>query len=472
MLVELGWRSSSVLRPGLCIVLGGLLVGLSVSVASAAPGDTVLVDRASGTNGAKANCPSFAPAITADGGEVAFSSLANNLTRRSAPARVACADQTFEIYVRDLGEQSTTLVSRASGAAGAKADEDCERPSISANGRFVAWQSFATDLTPEGNVPRRGIEVGPYLVFARDLATHRTVLVSRGTGRHSGRANADSQYADISADGRLVAFSSDATNLTRADRDRHSDVYVRNLHSSTTTLVSRASGPAGAKANGNSVITAISADGRFVLFTSSATNLSPDDTDRRDDAYVRDLVTGTTTLVSRASGAAGPKADRSASGAAISGDGRVVVFDSSADDLSADATDGTNSQVYVRDLATQTTTLVSTSNGVTANAGAGATSISTDGRVVAFESKATNLSPDDTDGGVDAYVRALATGTTTLASRASGATGAKANGELFAWHLSADGRYLTLNGSATNVSSDDHDAQDDVFRRDLQGPPA
>jgi hypothetical protein len=451
------------------IVVVALFGASHASVASAAPGDTILVDRASGANGAKANCPSFGGSITADGDEVAYFSLANNLTHGVAPKRVACAEQTFEIYLRDLGRQTTMLVSRASGAAGAKADEDCERPSISADGRVVAWQSFATDLTPEGNVPRRGIEVGPYLVFARDLATHRTVLVSRGTGRHSPRANADSTSAGVSADGRLVAYSSEATNLTRADRDRRSDVYVRNLRSNTTTLVSRASGRAGAKANGTSIVAGISADGRFVSFTSSATNLSPEDTDRRDDVYVRDLVTGTTTLVSRATGAAGAKADRNASGGAISGDGGVVVFDS-ANDLSADAADGKTVQVYVRDLATQLTTVVSTADGAVANANADGASISGDARVVSFETKATNLSPDDTDGGVDAYVRDLAAGTTTLASRASGVAGAKANAELFPWDLSAEGRYLTLNGNASNVSPDDPDANDDVFVRDLGAP--
>jgi Tol biopolymer transport system component len=233
-------------------------------------------------------------------------------------------------------------------------------------------------------------------------------LVSRASGASGTRGNGDSYADSVSADGRFVVFDSAATNLSPDDSDGFTDVYVRDLQTNTTTLVSRAGGVSGAKGNGNSGAPAISADGRFVAFTSDAMNLSPDDGDTTSDVYVRDLQTNTTTLVSRASGVAGAK-------------GRLSF----------------------------------------------APAISADGRFVAFYSF-TRLSPDDGDAIFDAYVRDLQTNTTTLASRASGAGGAKGNGNSWRPAISADGRFVAFRSGATNLSPDDGDATEDVFVRDLQ----
>jgi hypothetical protein len=164
------------------------------------------------------------------------------------------------------------------------------------------------------------------------------------------KGNGDSYADSVSADGRFVVFDSAATNLSPDDSDGFTDVYVRDLQTNTTTLVSRAGGVSGAKGNGNSGAPAISADGRFVAFTSDATNLSPDDGDTTSDVYVRDLQTNTTTLVSRASGVAGAKG-RLSFAPAISADGRFVAFYSFTR-LSPDDGDGIW-DVYVRDLQTE-----------------------------------------------------------------------------------------------------------------------
>jgi Tol biopolymer transport system component len=130
-------------------------------------------------------------------------------------------------------------------------------------------------------------------VFVRDLPANQTTLASRATGATSPRGakgNSHSIHASTSANGRFVAFHSEATNLDPDDTDTTHDVFVRDLQANTTTLVSRATGPAGANGNLESFLPSISADGRFVAFDSLATNLHPDDTDTAFDVFVRDVL--------------------------------------------------------------------------------------------------------------------------------------------------------------------------------------
>src|SRR5262245_44045876 len=312
------------------------------------------------------------------------------------------------------------LVSRASGANGVKANNLSADPALSGDGRFVAFDSFASNLDPAD-----GDTIGD--VFLRDAQTNTTTLVSRASGANGAKANALSTEPAISADGRFVAFQTRASNLDPADGDTTADVYVRDLQTNTTTLVSRASGTDGAKANDISAHPAISADGRFVAFETFATNLDPT-FDFKDHVYVRDLQTNTTTLVSRASGADG--AVGAGSSATISADGRFVAFSSA--DTNLDPADNDQVQdVFVRDLQTNTTTLARRASGAGGANGHNASldpAISGDGRFVAFPSAVTDLVPADNDIGEDVFVRDLQTNTTTLASRASGADGAKANG--------------------------------------------
>jgi Tol biopolymer transport system component len=187
-------------------------------------------------------------------------------------------------------------------------------------------------------------------------------------------------------------------------------------------LVSRASGKSGAKANGPSYRPTISANGRFVVFESRATNLVRDDGDELIDVYVRDLKTNRTTLVSRASGPAGEKGNSDSTDASISADGRMVAFASTAGNLAPDATTVGASHVYVRDLVTDTTVRVDHASGAgapIANDESGHPDISASGRYVAFDSPATNLDPADADFAADVYLRDLATQATSLVSHRS-----------------------------------------------------
>ena len=211
----------------------------------------------------------YDPAISADGRRVAFTTAASNLGAGDLRGRT-------QVFVRDLAARTTTLVSRAGGVRGAIADEYSADPAISRDGRHVAFSSSAGNLGGRGGRSRSRI-------YVRDLRTHRTTAVSS--------ARRFALKPSISADGRRVAY-------TVVDRGR-SLVYVRDTSGrGTEQLVSRGPGRAGAAADGASTDAAISGDGRRVAFTSAAANLSPAKPDDRRGVFVRDLRSHATRLVS------------------------------------------------------------------------------------------------------------------------------------------------------------------------------
>jgi Tol biopolymer transport system component len=287
-------------------------------------------------------------------------------------------------------------------------------------------------------------------------------LVSRANGPGGAAADGESSSPSLSADGRYAAFASGAANLAADDLDPAGDVFVRDLVAGTTTLASR--GPGGFAADAGSGAPAISGDGRVVVFQSVATNLSGEDVDGVQDVFARDLMAGTTTLVSRAS-SGGAGADGDSMNPAVSADGRFVAFESLADNLAADD-DKDALDVFVRDLATGATTLASRATGGAAGDGSSFDpSISGDGRLVAFASAAGNLSSDDDPSVLqNVYLRDLAAGTTALASRAGGPGGAGGDDNSFGPSISADGRVVAFTSDASNLVPG---AAGGVYARDL-----
>jgi len=445
---------------GRTAVLGiAVVVALSLlagSIASGAGGaeepQTTLVSQAGGagrTGGTGGDANSTEPSISADGRYVAFTSRAKNLSP-------AAKSGLRQVYVRDLVAKTTTLVSRAPGAGGAVADQSANEPSISADGRYVAFRSGAENLSAEDAV---GSDI-----FVRDLLANTTELVSRASGAAGAGADEYSTEPSISADGRHVAFFSQAGNLSVDDADAVGDVFVRDLDLAVTELVSRASGAAGVAGTELSFEPSLSADGRYVAFTSAA-QLAADDVDEQSfprDVFLRDRATQSTILVSRASGAAGKPSEVESGEPSISADGRYVAFES---DAKLTGQRGFGPNAFLRDTVEGTTKLVSVGDIPRAGNPRRNPSVSANGRYVAFQTQGNGVTAVDGANRVDVFVRDMVRGVTVDASRASGTLGVPGDGPSFNASISADGRFVAFDSRATNLSGSDDDAASDVFRR-------
>jgi Tol biopolymer transport system component len=301
----------------------------------------------------------------------------------------------------------TTRVSVDS--SGAQADDGSNKPAISDDGRFVAFQSSATNLV-SGDTNNFDD------IFVHDRQTGATTRVSVDSSGTEG--NGGSGAPSISADGRYVAFYSDASNLVSGDTNDCGDTFVHDRQAGTTTRVSVDSNGVeqNAPPSDDYGVVSISGDGRFVAFYSDATNLVSGDTNNESDIFVHDLQTGQTTRASLASD--GAQANGGSSYPTLSTDGRTIAFQSYATNLVAGDTNG-QGDVFVRDLQTGTTTRVSiNSSGVEANGWSNSPSISGDGRYVLFLSRSSNLDPRAFDFGIYelAYVHDRQNGLTSVVS--------------------------------------------------------
>jgi Tol biopolymer transport system component len=315
-------------------------------------------------------------------------------------------------------------------------------PSISADGHFVTYASDRADLVP-------GDTNGRSDVFVRDLTANTTerVSVTSGEAQATGPAGLDSEMyfspPAISADGRYVAFASNATNLVPGDTNNATDVFVRDRVLGTTERVSVSSG--GVQGNGNSYRPAtISGDGRYVAFQTQASNLDPTPGSSYFNVVLRDRVAMTTRSVGGGNASAAPT---------LSAAGNLISFFTYAELLPGDTPN--SADVFVRNLVSDAVQRVSQSSaGVVGNAQSTDNRISGDGSVVAFNSIATNLVPGDTNGVRDVFVHTLGTGETERVSVASDETEAnKPSPDNFdrAPTLSADGRYIGFLSQATNL---------------------
>lgn len=298
-------------------------------------------------------------------------------------------------------------------------------------------------------------------VFVRDLPTAITTLVSVNAGDKQGNGHSD--HPAITADGRYVVFQSDATNLVPADKNEVTDVFIYDQQTGQISRVSVSS--AGEAGNGASRSPALSDDGRYVVFHSDATNLVSGDTNGVDDVFVRDRQTGQTTRVSVGPGGAQGNS-RSILGD-ISSDGRLVVFESDADNLVADDTNGVR-DVFLHDRNSGTTTRLSVSwMGEQANDSSSSAAISANGRDVVFRSDANNLAPGDNNGAGDVFVRSVPHQWTMLESVNSAQQQANSDTEYPSRPtISGDGRYVVFDSDADNLVPGDIGGFTDVFLRD------
>ena len=394
------------------------------------------------TSGAQADGRSFVPAISGDGRYVAFYSDASNLVDGDTNA-------ARDVFVHDRQTGETTRVSVSS--SGAEANGDSFAPVLSGDGRFVAFSSFASNLVP-------GDSNGADDIFVRDRQTATTTRVSVAAG--GGDPNYGSFSPALSADGRYVAYASDASNLVAGDTNSLRDIFVYDRQTGTTTRVSVDS--AGGQADLESATPVLNADGRYVAFSSFADNLILGDTNEGSDIFVRDRLTGTTTRVSVYAGDI--EAEGDALRPSISADGRYVAFDSDDWDLVWGDTNDVF-DVFVHDRQTGYTTRVSVDDsGVQADGPSYRPSISGDGRFVAFYTEAANLVPGDTNGAQDVILADRLSGAAKRVSLAGG--GAEGNADSVRPALSADGKLVAFESDASNLAAGDTNAFTDVFLQD------
>ncbi len=332
--------------------------------------------------------------MTADGRFVAF--VANGPVSGSGTTCIQLWDASSGTVTLVSGDPSNTVPTNSI----------CGWPAISANGRFVAFLSTARMLVTNSLV-------GDYHHYLRDTLSGQTALLDADTNGIGSPVSAASMPRP-SDEARFVAFESADASLVANDRNRDEDVFVREIATTTTELVS-AHDPAlpSETANGPTTLTpySVSSDGRFVAFASEADNLVPNDTNGCRDVFLRDLLLGTTTLLSGGTNSMG--GDGTATEPALSPDGRYVAFTSSSDNLVPGDTNKTQ-DVFLRNVLVGTTTLVSVRTNLTGpgNAASFSPVVGAGGRYVLFRSKASNLARGTVSGTENLFLRDLQAGTT------------------------------------------------------------
>jgi cysteine-rich repeat protein len=406
-------------------------------------------------------------ASAAEAGEVARVSVTSagsqaNATSVSAGNRALSADARFvafqssasdlvagdtngveDIFVRDRMTGATARVSLAAG--GGQPTRASMNPAISFDGRFVVFDNIGALVSGDTNAASD--------VFLRDLVAGTTARVSVTAG--GGQANRGSLAPALSADGHLVAFESGATNIVSGDSNSRKDVFVHDRSAATTVRVSVATG--GVQGNGDSSGASLAASAPLVAFESLATNLVAGDTNGAGDVFVRDMVAGVTARVSVASD--GTQGNARSGGAIASADGLLVAFESLASNLVPGDSNGT-SDIFVHDREKGITTRISVGgNGAQASGGSFGPALSMDGRYVLFESDAPDLVPGDTNLARDVFLHDRATGVT----RRMGRGGVEPLGMSFAGALSPDGRAIIFDSLDSNLVASDTNNARDVF---------
>lgn len=390
--------------------------------------------------GIEGNSDSFAPSITADGQFVAFLSTADNLIELDS-------NGYQDVFLYELAQDEITRITI--GYDGSQANGASSDVQISDDGRFVVFVSEASNLV--------GTDANGHAdVFLYDRQSGVTELVSRAPDGTQG--DAPSVQPALSSGAHFVAFVSLADNLSPNDKNGVSDVYLYDRQEGTLELISV--GSDGRQADDTNKYPTISASGRYVAYQSKSTNLMPDDDgNNMFDIFLRDRQEGVTELISRnVQGTAGNMESQRPS---ISNDGRYVAFESWASDL-VEGDENYNSDVFVADRLTERIEIVSvSSDGRQADHVNGGAVISGDGRYVAYSSLAGNLAVNDGNQLFDVYLRDRVRSETQLVSM--NANGQAGNGVSISPSLTTAGTYIVFDSVATDLVSDDTNGRFDVF---------
>ncbi|MCC7290704.1 MAG: hypothetical protein IT449_01430 [Phycisphaerales bacterium] len=389
---------------------------------------------------------SMFPWPSQDGRYIVFESDAGNLV----PDDDNC---TTDVFVHDCLTRTTERVSLAWD--GGEANGASQRPRVSADGRYVVFQSGADNLVPHDTN-------GFMDIFVMDRWTLRVRRASEGAWGEEG--NGASIHPKISADGRCVAFHTLANNWVGHDTNSQWDVYVRDLATGDIDLVSvRDDGVVG---NDWSEHCALSGDGSLVVYHSKANNLVPDDHNGKDDAFLFDRQTRRVKRMSV--GATGEESNGTSAFPSISDDGRYASFESEGANLAADDRNGKR-DVFRFEVQTGALARVSKPAAGETDGDSMRSALSSDGRFVTFFSLAKNLAAADLNNTVDVFVWDAQDGRVVLGSLA--ANGAPSRGGSQFPILSGDGRIVAFHAFATDIVGEDHNLAADIFVRVLREAP-
>ena len=453
-------------------VLLAITTGAAVEAGAGGQGPkTQLVSRQSqAAGGAGGDHSSFNPSVSANGRYIAFQTFADNL---GGP--IDTLGSGANVYVYDRERRRVELISRRSNN-GPGADDSAYAPEISASGRYVAFTTTADNL---GGPLDTDVEN----VYVYDRERRKVQLVSRRSGRGGAGADDSSFSPAISANGRFVGFGTGADNLGGPLDTGVDNVYVYDRERRKVQLVSRRSGRGGAGGDGHSFAASLSANGRHVAFATEATNLGgptqTDPLDSEDNVYVYDRERRRVQLVSRRSkGAGGQGGDDSSNTPFISANGRFVGFESNATNLGGPITNSPSDpdfedNIYVYDRERKRVELVSRQSrgagGQGADDGSDDPVLSRDGRFVAFETNASNLGgPILNDPAFDdnAYVYDRERKRVELVGRASGRRGPACDDDCDDPYVSMSGRFVAFETEADNLGGPFDPAYENIYIRD------
>lgn len=431
-------------------------------------GDTILISHEAGFPLAATGLCWGAPDLSADGAQLVFVSTAPNLSPGQADN-----DFSDDAFLYDRASSSTILISHTS-SSGSTAAGGVSRAVISADGNWIAFDSDADNLVA-GQTPSLARDV---FLFSR--ATSTNSLASHTAASTTTTANGFSGLPVISADGGRVGYLSDAGNLVAGQVDTNGDIdiFLYDRATNGNVLVSRTSGSPTTAGNSFSEELSLSADGRYVAFSSHSSNLVAGDFNSRIDVFLYDRNAGTNVLVSRSSSSPGTPSNGTSQGPRIAADGSFVVFRSDGTNLVAGQVDAALSDdLFLWTRSSGTTALVTHEAGLPSTSGKGISGssfrISGDGAWIALASRSETLDPvvDDLNAVDDVFLHQRATGQNSLITARGGAASASAGGAIAystRTSMSNDGRYAAFTSDAPNIVpgvADGNNASD-VFLHD------
>jgi hypothetical protein len=409
---------------------------------------TQLISHSAGTTTEAASASSYANSISQNGRWITFSSRAQNLIDN-----IVDGNATYDAFLYDRVAGSTELLSPTFSSASITADSGSYGTGISEDGRWVLMKSDATDLVAGASDSN-----GEYDVFLRDRSNNSTILVSKAFGTSATAANGGSMPWRMSEDGRFIVFTSSATNLTDGITyiNASSNVFLFDRTTKAATLVSHSANPL-LSANDLSFNPQMTADGRWIAFSSRATNLVGDTTDTNgaEDAFLYDRLDGSIVLVSRSAAASASTGNAASIGPQVSADGCCVAFSSLATDLVTGVVDANGSHdafVFGRqELSTRLLSRMADLPLQTANGASTSNAISSDGQFVAISSAASDMSTEAGDSRWNVFYVNTGDSTTVLLTKLVGPPSTIQNPTQHSAIMTPDGQHLLLTTDRPNL---------------------